>query len=99
MIWIAIAFLTIVLLGGIGRILLFLRGPTATLPESERSLTREKLLSLAIVAIGCSILGLLSLYVGILGPLEAIFGVLAIVSLMEIVIRNRTVKSTSETRG
>ena len=98
MFWIAVVFMTIVFLGGIGRLLLFLRGQGATLPKSETSLTREKILSLSIVAVACGTLGLLSLYLGILGPVEAIVGVLLIVSLMEVAIRAGTVKSTGQTR-
>lgn len=95
MIWIALVFLTAVLLGGVARLLLFLRGPTARLPESELPLARQKLLALAIVGIAGSSFGFIFLYAGILRPLEAIFGVLLVVSLMEIAIRAGTPRSTS----
>ena len=95
MIWIAVVFLTIVLLGGVGRLLMFQRGPAAQLPESERLLTRKKLLALGIVGIASGSLGLVFLYLGILGPVAAIVGALLLVSVIELAMRGKTINLTS----
>lgn len=95
MIWVAVVFLTIVFFGGIARLVWSQRGSPEVVPESERSLTRAKLLCIGIVGIVGSILGFLSLYIGILGPVEAILAVAAVVSLIEITIRAQTAKSAS----
>ena len=93
MIWIVIVVLAIILLGGLARLLLFFRGQTASLPESERLITRQKVLSLAIASIACCGFGLFFLFTRILEPLEVLIGVVLVVSLMEVAIRSGASKA------
>jgi len=95
MIWFATVFLVVVLCGGLARLLLILGGNSATFPDSERLLTRQKILSLAIVSIACSILGVFLLLKKLLGPLEVLVGVVLVVSLVEIAIRTVRNKAQS----
>jgi cytochrome b subunit of formate dehydrogenase len=88
MTWIVIVFLTIILLGGLARLLLFFRRESASLPETERSITRQEALTLAIASVASCSFGFFFLFAKILEPLEVLVGVVLVVSLMEVAIRS-----------
>jgi hypothetical protein len=93
MIWIVSVLLAIILLGGLARLLLFVRGSSAALPESERSIGRRKILSISIASIAGASFGFLFLFARLLEPLEVLIGVVLVVSLMEVAIRSGTSKA------
>ncbi len=88
MLWIVIVALSVILLGGLARLFLFFRGETASLPQSERSITRQKVLSLAIASLACCGFGFFFLFTRILEPFEVLIGVVLVVSLLEVAIRS-----------
>ena len=89
MIWIARIFLTISLLGGVARLLLFFLNPTDSIQVIGLSMSKQKLLVLAIVNIAFSILGFVLLVTETFGPMEILFGVLLITTLPEIAFNIR----------
>lgn len=90
MIWIVSVVLAIILLAGLARMLLFFRGQTVSVPESERSISRQKVLSISIGSIACSSIGFILLFSKSAQPLEVLVGVVLVVSLLEIAIRRGT---------
>jgi hypothetical protein len=93
MIRIAIVVLTIILLGGLARLLLFFRSDSASLPDSERLIARQRSLSLAIASVASCSLGFFFLFTRILEPLEVLIGVVLVVSLIEVAIRSGASKA------
>jgi hypothetical protein len=77
-------------LGGIARLLLAFRSQVASLPPPERSTKRQKLLSLAFANVIGSSFGFFCLVTRAFEPLETLFGVVLVTSLLEIAIRNGT---------
>jgi len=95
MLWLTTLFLMIFLLGGLLRLVLFFR-KAATLPVSERSLTRNGFLSIALVNIAFASIGLYCLYARILDPLKILIGVLSVTGLLEIALKMTSKTGSSD---
>lgn len=93
LIFIVVALLTIFILGGAARLLMFFRHDPSTWPKSERMLTREKVLALSAANIFLSVFGLISVFKGFFGPLETLIGVFLVTSLMEFAFKRGRARS------
>jgi hypothetical protein len=84
MIWIARIFLTISLLGGVARLLLFFLNGIDIVQSFGLTMSKQKMLVFGIVNIAFSILGFVLLATETFGPMEILFGILIMTSLPEI---------------
>ena len=95
MFWVAIAGLTIILAGGLARVLQSFRNPNPGLPDAERLLGRQQMLSLGVANIAGSIVGFFFLFTRIFGPLAVVLGVFGVTSLIDIAIRFSATRARS----
>ena len=94
MIWIAVAFLVVILLGGIARVLLAFRDPPEGATARAHFLGRQKMLVLGTVNILGSAVGLFCLANQLLSSLAVLIGVLVLTSLPEIAFRSGTTNTS-----
>jgi hypothetical protein len=91
MTWIVSILLASLFFGGLVRLALFLRGRTDLLPKGERSITRERLVALAILNIGFSGFGFFLLFTKAYDPLDILIGLSLVSLLFEVAFRKGSI--------
>lgn len=96
MLWFVYVVLTIILIGGLARLLLAFRRSTA-FAKAGHSVEKQNLLTLGLANIIGSVFGLFCVLTRALEPLQALIGVLLATSLLEVVIRSASSKTKPPT--